>query len=120
MEKQPEKRILLDVKGLKKFFPIQAGLMRRIAGYVRAVDDLSFFVREGETLGLVGESGCGKTTAGRSILRLYEPTAGTIFFRSRLLSTNGESSMVNLMELDREQMKTIRKEMAYQFTRAPI
>ena len=115
MEKQPEKRILLDVKGLKKFFPIQAGLMRRIAGYVRAVDDLSFFVREGETLGLVGESGCGKTTAGRSILRLYEPTAGTVFFRSRLLSSNGESSMINLMELDREQMKTIRKEMAMIF-----
>lgn len=115
MEKQPEKRILLDVKGLKKFFPIQAGLMRRIAGYVRAVDDLSFFVREGETLGLVGESGCGKTTAGRSILRLYEPTAGTVFFRSRLLSPNGESRMINLMELDREQMKTIRKEMAMIF-----
>ena len=89
MEKQPEKKILLDVKGLKKFFPIHAGVMRRIAGYVRAVDDLNFFVREGETLGLVGESGCGKTTAGRSILRLYEPTAGTVLFRSRLLSSNG-------------------------------
>jgi len=115
MEKQPEKRILLDVKGLKKFFPIQAGVMRRTVGNVRAVDDLNFFVREGETLGLVGESGCGKTTAGRSILRLYEPTAGTVFFRSRLLSPNGESSMINLMELDREQMKTIRKEMAMIF-----
>jgi peptide/nickel transport system ATP-binding protein len=115
MEKQPEKRIILDVKGLKKFFPIQAGVLRKTVGYVRAVDDLSFFVREGETLGLVGESGCGKTTAGRSILRLYEPTAGTVFFRSRLLSSNGESSMINLMELDRAQMKTIRKEMAMIF-----
>ena len=115
MEKQPEKRILLDVKGLKKFFPIHAGVLRQIVGYVRAVDDVNFFVREGETLGLVGESGCGKTTAGRSILRLYEPTAGTVLFRSRLLSPNGESSMINLMELDREQMKTIRKEMAMIF-----
>jgi len=115
MEKQPEKNILLDVKGLKKFFPIQAGVIRRTVGYVRAVDDLSFFVREGETLGLVGESGCGKTTAGRTILRLYKPTAGTVFFRSRLLSPNGESSMINLMELEREQMKTIRQEMAMIF-----
>ena len=107
--------ILLDVKGLKKFFPIQAGMMRRTVGYVRAVDDVSFYVREGETVGLVGESGCGKTTAGRTILRLYEPTAGTVLFRSRLLSAGGEAQMVDLSELDREQLKAIRQEMAMIF-----
>ena len=107
--------ILLDVKGLKKFFPIQAGMLRRTVGNVRAVDDVSFYVREGETVGLVGESGCGKTTAGRTILRLYEPTAGTVLFRSRLLSAGGEPQMVDLSELDREQMKAIRQEMAMIF-----
>ena len=107
--------ILLDVKGLKKFFPIQGGMMRRTVGYVKAVDDVSFYVREGETVGLVGESGCGKTTAGRTILRLYEPTAGTVLFRSRLLSAGGEPQMVDLSELDREQMKAIRQEMAMIF-----
>src|SRR6266508_81909 len=72
--------ILMEVKGLKKYFPIQKGLLRRTVGYVKAVDDVNFYVREGETLGLVGESGCGKSTAGRSIIRLYEPTAGEIVF----------------------------------------
>ncbi|HKY52903.1 MAG TPA: ABC transporter ATP-binding protein, partial [Anaerolineales bacterium] len=71
---------LLEVKGLKKYFPIQKGLLRRTVGYVKAVDDVNFYVREGETLGLVGESGCGKSTAGRSIIRLYEPTAGQVLF----------------------------------------
>lgn len=115
MDKPQEDNILLDVKGLKKFFPIHAGLMRKVVGHVRAVDDLSFFVREGETLGLVGESGCGKTTAGRSILRLYEPTAGTVTFKSRLLASNGDSGKVNVLELNRDQMKTIRQEMAMIF-----
>src|SRR5512139_2619159 len=96
--------ILLDVKGLKKFFPIQKGLLRKVVGYVKAVDDVSFFVREGETLGLVGESGCGKTTAGRSIIRLYEPTGGTISFKSRILG-GGEEKMVDLLALDRKGMK---------------
>src|SRR5215510_4916454 len=77
---------LLEVKGLKKYFPIQKGLLRKIVGYVKAVDDVNFYVREGETLGLVGESGCGKSTAGRSIIRLYEPTAGQVFFQSRILA----------------------------------
>lgn len=107
--------VLLDVKGLKKFFPIQKGLLRRVVGYVKAVDDVSFFVREGETLGLVGESGCGKTTAGRCIIRLYEPTSGEVHFRSRLMGENGQDKMVNLMELDGRQMKMARQEMAMVF-----
>ncbi len=107
--------VLLDVKGLKKFFPIQKGLLKKIVGYVKAVDDVSFFVREGETLGLVGESGCGKTTAGRTILRLYEPTGGQVFWKSRLLGKEGEETRVNLAEMDRAQMKLIRREIAMIF-----
>ena len=71
-------RTLVSVKGLKMHFPIYAGLLRKQVGTVKAVDDLSFDILEGETLGLVGESGCGKSTTGRVILRLYEPTAGSI------------------------------------------
>jgi len=67
---------LVEVEGLKQYFPVASGLFSK--KYVKAVDDVSFYVNKGETLGLVGESGCGKTTTGRSILRLYEPTAGTI------------------------------------------
>lgn len=107
--------ILLDVQGLKKYFPVQAGLMRRTVGYVRAVDDVSFYVREGETLGLVGESGCGKTTAGRTILRLYEPTGGAVHFRTRTLSPDGKPQMANLFELSKQQMMPIRQEISMIF-----
>jgi peptide/nickel transport system ATP-binding protein len=75
--------ILLEVKNLKKYYPIYKGIFRRIAAHVKAVDGFNLFVREGETLGLVGESGCGKTTAGRAILRLIEPTGGEVLFRAR-------------------------------------
>ena len=70
--------LLLDVRGLRKFFPIRRGVLRRLAGHVRAVDDVSFDLRRGETLSLVGESGCGKTTTARCILRAITPTAGEI------------------------------------------
>ena len=71
---------LLRVRNLKKHFPITRGIFSRTAGYVRAVDGVSFDLYRGETLGLVGESGCGKTTTGRSILRLIEPTSGQVSF----------------------------------------
>ena len=74
---------LLDVRGLKKYFPIAKGLLRRVSGHVRAVDDVSFTVNEGETLGLVGERGCGKTTVSRCILRAIDPTGGEILYRTR-------------------------------------
>jgi peptide/nickel transport system ATP-binding protein len=73
---------LLEVRGLQKFFPIARGFFHRITGHVRAVDDVSFTVAEGETLGLVGESGCGKTTTARCILRAMQPTGGQILYRT--------------------------------------
>src|SRR5260221_1374408 len=73
--------VLMRVRGLKKYFPINAGLLiQRQVGAVKAVDDVSFDVYKGETLGLVGESGCGKSTTGRTILQLYRPTAGSVEF----------------------------------------
>lgn len=71
---------LLSVKNLVKYFPIRRGIFSRVKGFVKAVDDISFDIPNGKTLGLVGESGCGKTTAGRTILRLIDPTSGTIKF----------------------------------------
>jgi oligopeptide/dipeptide ABC transporter ATP-binding protein len=74
---------VLQVDGLKKHFPVRRGLLRRLVGQVYAVDDVSFAIGPGETLGLVGESGCGKTTVGRAVLRLIEPTAGTVRLEGR-------------------------------------
>ena len=120
---------LLEVTHLKKYFPVEGGILRRKVGEVKAVDDVSFAVREGETLGLVGESGCGKTTAGRTILRLEEPTAGQVLFRSaRLAAEDGgpasgaggtgggggaprkAGAVVDLAALDRERLKRVRRE----------
>jgi peptide/nickel transport system ATP-binding protein len=99
--KQP---VLLEVKNLKMHFPIQAGFFRKVVGHIKAVDGISFSIREGETLGLVGESGCGKTTAGRCILRAYEPTTGEVLFRQ-----NGE--MVNLLKLPKKALGPFRRQM---------
>ncbi len=110
-----EPDVILEVKGLKKFFPITKGILQRVAGYVKAVDDISFFVREGETLGLVGESGCGKTTASRAVIRLYEPTGGAAYFKSNVLSDTDEPVIVNLTDLDKTEMKLIRQEMSMIF-----
>ena len=79
--------VILKVQNLKKYFPIRRGVFRRQVGEVKAVDDISFEVYRGETLGVVGESGCGKTTAGRTIIRLYEPTSGHVYFNGKDLAT---------------------------------
>jgi peptide/nickel transport system ATP-binding protein len=78
---------LLEVKNLKMYFPVTRGLLRKTVANVKAVDDVSFSIRKGETLGLVGESGCGKTTVARCILRLYRPTAGQILFEGQDISS---------------------------------
>jgi oligopeptide transport system ATP-binding protein len=88
---------LLEVNDLKKYFPVKKGILSRTIGYIKAVDGVSFTLKRGETLGLVGESGCGKTTVGRSILRLIEPTSGQVTF-------NGQ----NMLELDRAELRQVR------------
>lgn len=96
--------ILLQIKNLKKYFPLRRGFLSTIFGgpelYVHAVDDVSFNIRKGEIFGLAGESGCGKTTTGRAILRLVEPTSGSVIF-------NGE----DILKLSKEQLKPIRRKM---------
>ncbi len=92
--------VILDVKDLTKHFPITKGILQRTVGQVKAVDGISFQLREGETLGLVGESGCGKSTAGRTILRLIDPTSGTVSFRGTDLTT-----------LNKKQLREMRKRM---------
>lgn len=101
-EQVMDEQVLLDVKGLRKYFPIKAGIMRNVKGYVRAVDDVSFRVKNGETISLVGESGCGKTTTARCILRAYEPTSGEILFRT------DDGSTVDVARLSRKELKPLR------------
>ena len=96
---------LLDVRGLVKYFPIKRGFLRRTVGTVKAVDDISFDIREGETLSLVGESGCGKSTTARSIIRAYEPTAGEIIFKTE----DGDS--IDLAQLSLIEMRPFRRQM---------
>ncbi len=90
---------LLKVENLRTHFPIRTGILQRVTGHLKAVDDVSFEIREGETLGLVGESGCGKTTVGRTILRLIPATGGRVLYRGR-----------NIFELSAGEMRRLRRE----------
>jgi peptide/nickel transport system ATP-binding protein len=96
----PDNETLLEVKNLKKYFPIKGGILRRTVAQVKAVDDVSFAVRRGETLGLVGESGCGKTTTGRTVLRLEQATAGQVLFDGQ-----------DVLRANRTKMKSLRRDM---------
>jgi ABC-type oligopeptide transport system ATPase subunit len=91
---------LVEVNGLRKYFPVRGGVFSGAVAQVRAVEDVSFIIKKGETLGLVGESGCGKTTVGRLLLRLLEPTAGSVRFGGQ-----------DLAALDREQLRRLRPRM---------
>ena len=91
---------MVEVQHLVKYFPVRAGLLQRVVNQVKAVDDVSFFVKKGETLGLVGESGCGKTTVGRTMLRLIEPTAGAVRFENK-----------DVFKLKPRELKVVRRDM---------
>jgi oligopeptide transport system ATP-binding protein len=89
-----ENKVLVEVKGLKKYFPIKKGIISRTVSNVKAVDDVSFTINKGETLGLVGESGCGKTTIGRTIIKLYEPTDGQIIYNGVNIAKHSPKEMI--------------------------
>jgi peptide/nickel transport system ATP-binding protein len=98
------KSVLLDVRGLKKYFPIRRGILQKTIGHVKAVDDVTFFLNRGETLSLVGESGCGKTTTARCILRAITPTAGQV-----LLADNDE--ILDVATLPKGRLQPLRRQM---------
>ena len=98
-------QVLLDVKNLRKFFPIRRGVLQKVVGNVRAVDDVTFYINQGETLSLVGESGCGKTTTARCILRAYDPTAGQVFFRAE------DGQVMDVAGLPANQLQPLRRQM---------
>lgn len=100
---------LLEVSDLRKWFSIQKGFFSRTVGHVKAVDGVSFYVRPGETLGLVGESGCGKTTTGRLIMHAFPPTSGDILFDDQ------ELGQVNIATIDKQQLKRLRRNMQMVF-----
>ena len=96
--------LMLDVKNLQLYFPITQGVFARVQGYTKAADDVSFFIRQGETVGLVGESGCGKTTVGRCIVRAYEPTGGEIIYH------RADGTTVDLVKLQGDELKPYRRD----------
>ncbi|MBZ0302395.1 MAG: ABC transporter ATP-binding protein [Anaerolineae bacterium] len=96
---------VLEVRSLKKYFPIEKGFFRRVVGHVKAVDDVSFKLHKGEVLGLVGESGCGKTTLGRCVLRALNATSGEIILKTR------SGQKVDLNQLNKQDMRALRKEL---------
>lgn len=100
MNKEVKTNHLVEVKNLKKYFPIKGGILNRTVNHLKAVDDISFYIQEGETLGIVGESGCGKSTTGRAILRLHEATAGEVFFQGQ-----------DIYKLTPEQLRLKRRDM---------
>lgn len=103
-----QRNVLLEVKNLRKYFPITKGFLHTVIGEVKAVDDISFYIREGETLGLVGESGCGKTTTGKVILRALDPTSGEIIFYL-------DGIPIDIAKLSQKELKKIRMYMQMVF-----
>jgi len=97
---------ILEVRNLKKYFPIRTSFLRRAAGYVKAVDDVSFKIGQGETLGLVGETGCGKTTLGRCVVRLYKPLAGQILYQYE--NDDGQLAEMDLAKLSAKELRPFR------------
>jgi oligopeptide/dipeptide ABC transporter ATP-binding protein len=103
--------ILLEVRHLKKYFPVRKGILQRVVAQVKAVDDVDLEIKGGETLGLVGESGCGKTTVGRTLIRLYDPTEGEIIFRSQRLASPGEPfKEINMAKTSYAGIKALRRD----------
>ena len=96
--------VLLDVQGLRKYFPIRRGLLQKVVGHVKAVDDVTFFLNQGETLSLVGESGCGKTTTSRCILRAIAPTAGQVLL-------NDDGRVLDVAALPKSELPRLRRQM---------
>ena len=98
-------KTLLEVKNLRKYYPIKKGFFKKVVGHIRAVDGVNFYINSGETLGLVGESGCGKTTTARCILRAVDPTAGQILFRTEA------DQVVDIATLTKHELRPLRREM---------
>ena len=96
---------LLDVRNLQKYFPITRGFLKRVVGHVRAVDDVSFNIKQGETLGLVGESGCGKTTTSRCIMRAIDPSSGEILYRTE------DGQIIDISAVGKGPLRELRKDM---------
>ena len=99
------KNAMLEVRGLKKYFPVRRGLLQRQVGWVKAVDGVDFALEKGKIMGLVGESGCGKTTTGRMVLRALDPTEGEILFRKE------SGAIVDMVQLSNREIKEVRSEM---------